>query len=299
MTEEKQRSESYSACMIAVRFFARFIRFCTLPITEWAFRLSQNLNEGSWCSIPWFGYRLPLELHRSVTHRLLYVEGARFVSESHLLRTLVRDNDVVVDVGANIGYLALIFRGCIGDGGRMICIEPDTDNLRELQRCMELNSISNVSIHNAAIGASVGTVRLAPGLNGHVGEHGTREVSQITLDSLIPEGPTFIKIDVEGYESSVLAGGVELIRGLKPRLFLELHPGLVPKRSEIRSILEDLNSVYKSVTLYEYRTGHGVIERWRLRYGLTAPVVPINNPEQLLAAIESGSREQPFWPVAR
>ena len=277
MTTEKQLPESYLACMIAVRYYSRVFRFCILPITEWAFRLSQDRNEESWSSIPWFGYRLPLELHQSVTHRLLYVEGERFVSESDLLRRLVRKNDVVVDVGANIGYLALVFRRSIGDGGRMICIEPDADNLRERRRCMQLNEISNVTVQNVAVGSSVGMVRLTPGLNGHVGEHSTCEIPQITLDSLIPECPTFIKIDVEGYESSVLAGATELIRRRKPRLFVELYPGLVLTRSKIRSILEYLNSVYSSVTLYEYRTGQGTVERLRLRYGLAAPTTRIHD----------------------
>jgi hypothetical protein len=40
------------------------------------------------------------------------------------------------------------------------------------------------------VGASFGTVRLSPGLNGHVGERGSSEVPQITLDSLIHRSPT-------------------------------------------------------------------------------------------------------------
>jgi hypothetical protein len=89
--------------MTAARLISRLVRFRTLPLAEYAFRMTRGIEPRDWLAIPYFGYRLPLELHRSVTHRLLYVEGERFVSESDLLRSLVRENDVAIDVGANIG----------------------------------------------------------------------------------------------------------------------------------------------------------------------------------------------------
>jgi FkbM family methyltransferase len=290
---------SFSLSMTAARFISRLVRFRTLPLAEFAFRLTRGFEFRDWLTVPYSGYRLPLELHRSVTHRLLCVEGERFVSESDLLRSVVRKDDVVIDVGANIGYLTLIFHQCIGQGGKIVCIEPDTDNLRELSRCIELNAIQNVTIQHAAVGASFGTVRLSPGLNGHVGERGSSEVPQITLDSLIHRSPTFIKVDVEGYESNVLAGARELIETLRPRLFFELHPALVPHRKEIRAILEKLDSVYPSVTLHEYRIGTGSIERLRLRYGLATATARIHDVSALLASVEDGSRDQPFWAVAQ
>jgi hypothetical protein len=75
--------------MAIARLIAFFIRFRTLPLAELAFRFSRNFEPGDYLAVPYFGYRLPLELHRSVTHRLLYLEGERLVAESQFLKKSV------------------------------------------------------------------------------------------------------------------------------------------------------------------------------------------------------------------
>ena len=82
-------SESPSNCMAIARLIALLVRLRALPLAELDFRFSRNFEPGDYSAVPYLGYRLPLELSRSVTHRLLYLEGERFVAESQFLKKSV------------------------------------------------------------------------------------------------------------------------------------------------------------------------------------------------------------------
>ncbi len=114
------------------------------------------------------GYRLHLDVSRSDAHRLLYLEGARFVTELGLLRGVVRPSDVAVDVGANIGYYTLLLAHLAGPRGRILAFEPEPDNLAELQTNVARNVPGNAQVYPYAVGARAGTVSFARGLNGAV-----------------------------------------------------------------------------------------------------------------------------------
>src|SRR3954467_8600951 len=88
---------------------------------------------------PLFGGRLSLDLSRTSVHRRLFLEGERFVEERFLLRRLLTPGDVVCDVGANIGYYLLLAEQCVGPNGEVLCIEPEPDNLEDLQRLVVAN----------------------------------------------------------------------------------------------------------------------------------------------------------------
>jgi tRNA G37 N-methylase Trm5 len=64
--------------------------------------------------------------------------------ETELLRKLIKPGDVVLDVGANIGYYAVLFGRWVGDGGWVIAVEPEPDNFSLLCRNLAANGSSNV-----------------------------------------------------------------------------------------------------------------------------------------------------------
>src|ERR1041384_6865770 len=57
----------------------------------------------------YFAKSLVLDVSRSNAQQLLWLQGQRFVQESQLFRRLVEPGMTIVDVGANIGYYALMF----------------------------------------------------------------------------------------------------------------------------------------------------------------------------------------------
>jgi len=129
------------------------------------------------------------------------------------LRAHLRPGDTYVDVGANIGALAMHASALVGDTGRVVAVEAHPRTAGFLRANVELNRRSNVTVLNFAVGERNGTLRFtdvkSDEKNGVV-ESGGMEVQVRTLDDLLGGTPgpiRLLKLDVEGYELNVLRGG--------------------------------------------------------------------------------------------
>jgi FkbM family methyltransferase len=143
---------------------------------------------------------------------------------------------VVVDVGANLGFMSGIFSALTGPGGRVHSFEPSPVVYSKLLEVIEANNYKNVWSYNMGCGKEEGSLTLySPSSSGgatlrpHAGLDGKtqdrRTVRIVKLDDFL--GPTlerldFMKIDTEGYEDEVLAGASELIQKFKPIIYIEL-----------------------------------------------------------------------------
>lgn len=130
---------------------------------------------------------------------------------------LLRENDLFLDLGANIGsYTVLASKVC---GARSISVEPDPGTLVFLRRNVEANGIEDrVEIAETALGAEHRIARFSIGYDttNRVVDEGSkvgREVSLMPLDAIVGDRrPTMIKMDVEGYEAEVLKGARETLK---------------------------------------------------------------------------------------
>lgn len=129
----------------------------------------------------------------------------------------LRPEDVFVDAGANIGVFTILASGAAG--ARSIAFEPGPSAFSYLKSNILLNSLSQcVSARNIALGGREGRTRFTTGLGTEntVTKEGNDlnsvEVDLSTLDRQL-DGiePVVIKIDVEGYEQEVLAGGRNIL----------------------------------------------------------------------------------------
>lgn len=71
----------------------------------------------------------------------------------------LREGDVVVDVGANIGAFSIVAAKEVGASGRVIAYEPDPAICRRLRENIELNGLTNVTVCNRAVGGKSGTAK--------------------------------------------------------------------------------------------------------------------------------------------
>ena len=71
--------------------------------------------------------------------------------ETHLLRREIRPGDVVLDIGANIGYYTIQFAHLVGARGKVVAFEPDSVNFNLLEQSVKANRLSNIELVNAAI----------------------------------------------------------------------------------------------------------------------------------------------------
>lgn len=134
----------------------------------------------------------------------------------------LRPDEVFVDCGAFDGDTVLSYAAaCAGRYGTIIAIEPDPGNFEKLSG--RLAPLDRARALNAAVGAARGSIPfVASGaLSSHAASAGAQgietggpvvNVDVITLDELQPR-PTYVKMDIEGFEREALAGGRDLLSG--------------------------------------------------------------------------------------
>lgn len=157
---------------------------------------------------------------RKVYRALLGNEGrerrgklARFYSQ------FIRPNDVVFDIGANIGVYSEVFQSV---GARVIAVEPNPEVAEQIAWT---TSRERVTIVNAAVGGTAGKCKLfvnevtvissvsADWVEREQGGKWVKEieVDMVAIDDLVAKYgmPRFIKLDVEGFEVTALSGMTE------------------------------------------------------------------------------------------
>lgn len=277
------------------RGIAFLYRLNTLRLAGTVFR---GVNSSTVLRRRYFGKSLVLDVSRSSAQRLLWLQGERFVQERSLFSQLVRPGMVFVDVGANIGYYALMFASLLRGEGEILCLEPDPTNLLELKANVAENKLERmISVLPIAAGDEDGTMRFEPGLNAHATPTGTMEVIVKKLDSLAPAKVDFIKIDVEGYEGAVLDGARETIERFRPTIFLELHPRLLTRHTH-KGIIQFIKQRYSKVSAYQISRGN-LLRRALQNYGLVDQLNEIGDIRQMAEAYEDRRYPDPCWLVGQ
>lgn len=173
-----------------------------------------------------------------------YVLGIVEPEVQRALADLVRPGMVVYDVGANVGFFAVIAARLVGPTGSVVCFEPLEANAASLAHNAKLNAFSHVAVRTEALGRIDGPGRF---LGGWISDRGRlaadadpdgSPVPVRRLDTLVQEVPlplpNLIKIDVEGTEADVLMGGLETCKRSRPVLLIEIHETGGPVRDILR-----------------------------------------------------------------
>ncbi|WP_456454567.1 FkbM family methyltransferase [Methanopyrus sp.] len=203
----------------------------------------------------------------------------------YLVTDFLNDREIAFDVGANIGYYAIL-TALASEQSRVYAIEPIRENLELLQENIALNNLEDrVKAFEYAVSDKCGRVRmiLENRSNWHrivnVDNSDYIEVESITLDELsekLGERPTYVRMDVEGAEFEVIRGMVELLESDDPpKLFIEHHIhllGLDVTLDLIETLLDYGFEIaaafgYPHVSLHDreggYRALVGKVVRWR------------------------------------
>jgi FkbM family methyltransferase len=176
------------------------------------------------------------------------------ICTNYLLKSrLIRNGDVVLDVGANIGYYVLVEQRLVGDQGKIYAVEPVLQNVSILKKNMELNNLTNVSIYQLAMGEQNCNSEIYISKHSnlcHMKEFksgdkivGTQDVLVETVDTFLEDKqvPNFVRMDVEGYEYEIIKGMPHLLEQ-DVSLLIELHPlFLSEKIKELFELLEQKN----------------------------------------------------------
>jgi FkbM family methyltransferase len=182
---------------------------------KWQFvsRIFSDIHQFDWV----FPSKLYVSKSEASVTGNLYCGLMEFEEMSFLLHYL-QSEDLFVDIGANSGSYTIL--ASVVQGSSVISFEPVDTSFTRLLNNVKLNDVTHlVDLRKKAIGAEVGSVRISSDFdstNRILGNHDSTKDSVLveisTLDQEIQRIPKMIKIDVEGFESQVLAGASELLK---------------------------------------------------------------------------------------
>ena len=167
-----------------------------------------------------------------------YVLGTTEPEQQMWLLENIKAGDVVYDIGANIGFFALLCGKLTGQGGRVEAFEPNPICADACRKNITLNGYDHVNVQQIALSDSEGEVSFTfPGHSTALGKIAKNEkqgdagpaftVRSATLDSYLAKNnlrsPTMLIIDVEGHEIEVLNGAYNTIRRFRPIINCEVH----------------------------------------------------------------------------
>jgi FkbM family methyltransferase len=159
-----------------------------------------------------------LRFYPSALSAALWEDPADRMDEEEHLRALVAPGETVIDVGANIGSTALACAAAVGPKGRVVALEPHPRTFRLLAGNVDFNPGAVVEALNLGAGVEAGELRFSDSRSddmNRVDGSGPMRVAVRRLDDLAVERGlgevSLLKIDVEGYEWSVLKGAETLL----------------------------------------------------------------------------------------
>ncbi|MDO8705766.1 MAG: FkbM family methyltransferase [Sulfuricaulis sp.] len=205
------------------------------------------------------GFSLQANL-RNPEHQRMYFYGEH--DERYEINNIVKilqAGDCCWDIGANIGFYTCLFATLVGDQGRVIAFEPVSATSGFLGNNIGLNGFRHVTLKKLALGDAPGRQQIfldlpdkAEGtvsLKTAAGAH-SETIDVETIDNLAASLPVpdFIKIDVEGYQMKVFAGGEKFFSRHSPMIMAEL-------RDRDRTLMNDAQVFLRAhgYLIYEFR----------------------------------------------
>jgi FkbM family methyltransferase len=216
------------------------------------------VGKGDRCVVTRRGVKYDLDLSQGIDFALFlnrYEPNTRAA-----LTRLVKPGATVVDVGANIGAMALHLADRVGPSGRVFCFEPTDYAFTRFQRNIELNPqlAGRISAYQCFLSGtddsampqevySAWPLETAENLHEkHLGQPmTTRQATSRSLDSVLAENGSgrvqLVKLDVDGFECDVLRGATKLLTDDKPIFVMELAPYCLDERG---TSLEEMLSFF-------------------------------------------------------
>lgn len=187
-------------------------------------------------------YLMELNPHDRGLSRELCLYGFREPYTTNLMTTITKEDDIIIDIGANIGYYALL-ESKLAPNGLVYAIEPVGENFDYLKKNVDLNNCTNAKLFKCALSSKRGTdvifiperrncASLSEGSNKGITRKET--VLLTTLDSFVDDRvkrcPTLVRMDVEGHEHQILKGALNVLKECRAlKIVTELHPHKMPE----------------------------------------------------------------------
>ena len=185
-------------------------------------------------------YLFALSKFYFISYNLGFLKKRPNYKYHYFLKDIIKKNDVIIDIGANIGYFTVHFSRWTGPSGVVYAVEP-VESVRKVL-VKNTRGYSNIKVIPYALGESnkdIEIINVSRSVKGFVGSgsnfvvDGTREVSDENIDkfnAVMRKGSElfgglaridFIKCDVEGYETNIIPEMNPLLVKHQPLMLIE------------------------------------------------------------------------------
>ena len=212
------------------------------------------------------GNKMYLLVNDTGLSRELLLHRSRERVQTSLVKQLLKSGMRVVDIGANLGYYALIEASIVGETGKVYAIEPIPINYEILCKNVQENNYQDiVETYCCALSDSCGTSKIGMTKQSNfstmflnkneMSEYAEKDlelniekimdVETVTLDKFLEnKAPVdFIRMDVEGYEATIVKGMSGTLKNLRKgaKIFFEIHPITFKEpRAKVGEIIQNL-----------------------------------------------------------
>ena len=150
--------------------------------------------------------------------------------EIDYIKSYIQDNDIIIDIGANIGTHTLAYSSLVPNG-QVLSFEPNQKNYNVLVKNVKQNSLDNVHVFLSGLSDYVGLDKITDYDPAEPGNYGTMKLDSTgtqvcfvnKLDNVcnFNKPVKFVKMDVEGLEPNIIMGGCNFIAHHKPLIQYE------------------------------------------------------------------------------
>jgi FkbM family methyltransferase len=187
-----------------------------------------------------------------------HLNGFTYIPDKQYFESFLSLNfkdEVFADVGSYDGYTSLEFiKRCPGYR-KVYVFEPDTLNLNLAKK--SLNDFQNIIYFNFGLGNNEEKLNFnSSGSSSNLSENGLTTVEIKKMDSLNINDLTFIKLDIEGGESSAIEGASNVIFNCHPTIAISVYH----KHDDLWKIPNQILNIRKDYNLFLRHYTEGVIE---------------------------------------
>lgn len=255
--------------MTLLKRLARARRAFSQVDTAREMRMAQP-PQGAQPTTQYFYLTPELALTRLANGLLLYVDPQDETMSAHLIgygywepnvyqvvSSLAKPGDVIVEVGANVGYYTVAMGAMVGASGQIHSFEANARLARMVERSAYINGMTDrIVVHPKAVVGEAGVVRFERSRKrsgwGHVSQQAEAvfddseivEVEATTLDSLELSRVDLLRLDAEGSEPLILEGAADILaRNPDLKICMEWDPIQMRARTDLQTFVARLDAL--------------------------------------------------------
>jgi FkbM family methyltransferase len=193
------------------------------------------------------------------------LKGSKAYSYHYFVKNLIEEGDVVIDIGANLGYYSILFAQWVGTSGKVFSVEPIAIYNAIFNE--KAKKQANITLYPYALGLEEKTISMVsspeegvlntglphvydPQKDGELKNQTFQFEAQMKIPSKLfrdLDRIDYIKCDIEGFEYIVLSDMKEIIRRCRPKVQVEVW---ADSEEKLLAMFDELG--YTAYKLHQY-----------------------------------------------